>query len=133
MKQNIVLRLLILSFLVSPFVEICNGYSGNIPKITRTRGTDEDINGEDNDIDGEEPEVLDGGFSGHIPRITRTRPTVNEDEFEVLDEDIEDDVFVDEVEEQCDYINSDTSDFKIELIPGDKQNSQLNVCKEMPV
>ena len=86
MKQNIVLRLLILSFLVSPFVEICNGYSGNIPKITRTRGTDDDINGEDNDIDGEEPEVLDGGFSGHIPRIIRTRPTANEDEFEVIDE-----------------------------------------------
>ena len=76
------LRLFILSFLVSPFVEICNGYSGNIRKITRTRGTDDDSNGEDNDIDGEEPEVLDGGFSGHIPRITRTRPTVNEDDFD---------------------------------------------------
>ena len=50
--------------------------------LTRTRGTDDDINGEDNDINGEEPEVLDGGFSGHIPRITRPRPTVNEDDFE---------------------------------------------------
>ena len=72
---------------------------------------------------------MEGGFSGHIPRITRTRPTVNEDDFEVIDEDIEYDIFVDEVEEQYDYINSDTSDFKIKLIPGDKQNSQLNVCK----